>query len=297
MMQQRRVALSTGVTLNVATAGPEDAPPLILLHGFPESHRTWRGLVPLLANDYRLVMPDQRGFAGSDRPHGADAYHTDHLIADLLALADAMDIETFTLIGHDWGGAVAWAATLRGGPRIQRLAIINSPHPLIFQKTIIEDEAQRAASQYMRRFREPGMAEAIQAMGWETFFTKSFSPHIDLTTISDAERAAYIAEWSQDGAIEAMLAWYVASPIIVPAMDETVALPDWVLKGVPDIHVPVKIIWGMEDKALLPCQLEGLDALIDDLSVTRLDGVGHFAPWQAPEQVAAPLRDWLSSAA
>ena len=171
------------IQLGRALAGPEEAPPVILLQGFPESHRTWRGLVPLLSDQLRMVMPDQRGFGDSDRPQEVEAYTSDKLLADLFALADALAIDRFALVGHDWGGAIAWAAAIRGDPRISRLAIINSPHPLIFQKSLIEDGEQRAASQYIRAFRQPGMEAAIEAMGFETFFDKSFSKHVDLARI------------------------------------------------------------------------------------------------------------------
>ncbi|WP_265587246.1 alpha/beta fold hydrolase [Sphingomicrobium arenosum] len=293
-MNAERIRLSTGVTLNVATAGPEDAPPVILLHGFPESHRTWRGIVPLLEGKFRLIMPDQRGFGGSDKPERIEDYRTDKVIADLLALAEALGHDSFDLVGHDWGGAVAWAAALRGGPHISKLAIINSPHPLIFQRTLIDDPAQRAASQYMRAFRATGMEEQIRAMGWDTFFEKSFTPHVDLSIISDEERAAYIDQWSAEGALEAMLAWYRAGPIIVPDMDEEdVPYPDWMLAGVPQIRIPTLVVWGMKDPALLPCQLDGLDALVDDLTIEKIDDAGHFVPWEKPEPVARALADFL----
>jgi len=109
----RRVPLATGVTLNVALAGDSEAPPVILLHGFPESHRTWRGIAPLLQDRFRLVMPDQRGFAGSDRPQGVEAYRASVVVDDLFALADALGIDGFALVGHDWGGAAAWAAAIK----------------------------------------------------------------------------------------------------------------------------------------------------------------------------------------
>jgi pimeloyl-ACP methyl ester carboxylesterase len=99
----RRVGLSTGITLNVAFAGAEDAPAVILLHGFPESHRTWREVAPRLEDSFRLIMPDQRGFAGSDRPQEVEAYKTDTLINDIFALADTLGLESFALVGHDWG--------------------------------------------------------------------------------------------------------------------------------------------------------------------------------------------------
>jgi pimeloyl-ACP methyl ester carboxylesterase len=129
----RRIGLGTGITLNVALAGDRQNPAVILLHGFPESHRTWRELAPRLEDEFFLVMPDQRGFAGSDLPQEVDDYSTDTLINDIFALADALGLEQFTLVGHDWGGAIAWGAALRGDPRLTRLAIVNAPHPVVFQ--------------------------------------------------------------------------------------------------------------------------------------------------------------------
>ena len=287
--------LSTGITMAVAEAGPRDAPPVILLHGFPESHRTWARVAPLLADRFRLIMPDLRGFGDSDRPQDVAAYSTDLLVADLFALADALGVDRFALVGHDWGGAIAWAATLRGDPRIERLAIINSPHPWIFQKSLIDDAAQRAASQYITAFRTPGMEAAIEAMGYDAFFAKSFAKHVDIATISPEDRAQYIADWSRPGAMTAMLNWYRASLLVVPPPGATVPIPDWVLRLAPRIHVPVRIIWGLDDKALLPIQLDGIGEVGDDVEVVPLKGVGHFAPWQAPEQVAGALTPFLAA--
>jgi pimeloyl-ACP methyl ester carboxylesterase len=294
-VESRRVPLSTGVTLNVALAGDAAAPPVILLHGFPESHRTWRGVAPLLEDRFRLVMPDQRGFAGSDRPQGVDAYRTSVVVEDLFALADALSIDRFALVGHDWGGAAAWAAAIKGDERIDRLAIVNSPHPVIFQKSLVESAEQRAASQYITAFRTPGFEQAVEAMGFDTFFEKSFGPHVDLARIPDAERRQYIAEWSQPGALTAMLNWYRASPLIVPPPSVTVPVPDWVLGAFPRVTVPTLVVWGMRDPALLPLQLDGLDRLVDDLAIVRLPGAGHFAPWEAPEEVAAALGPFLAA--
>jgi len=290
----RRVQLSTGVTLNVALAGDPTAPAVILLHGFPESHRTWREVAPLLEHRFYVVMPDQRGFAGSDRPQEVEAYKSDILADDVFALADALRIERFTLVGHDWGGAIAWAAALRGDPRLTRLAIVNSPHPVIFQKSLIEDEDQRAASQYINAFKTPGFEKAVEAMGFETFFEKSFSKHVDLSLIPEAEKRQYIADWSQPGALTAMLNWYRASRMIVPPPGITVPLPDLLLRAFPRVKVPTLVVWGMLDRALLPLQLDGLDALVDDLTIVRLPDIGHFAPWEAAEQVGGALRDFLT---
>ena len=295
MTEFRKVALETGVTLNVALAGPPQAPPVILLHGFPESHRTWRGLAPLLEDQFRLVMPDQRGFAGSDRPQKVEAYRADILVDDIFALAGALGIERFALVGHDWGGAISWPAALRNDPRLERLAVINAPHPVIFQRSLIEDADQRAASQYITAFRTPGFEQAAESMGWGTLFDKSFGGHVALANVSPEERAQYIAEWSEPGGFAAMLNWYRASRVVVPPPGIEVPIPDWVLSAFPTVRVPTLVIWGMKDKALLPIQLEGLDKLVEDLTIRRIPDAGHFVPWEKPDAVAAALRPFLAA--
>jgi pimeloyl-ACP methyl ester carboxylesterase len=287
----RQVRLRTGVTLNVAVAGPHDAPPVILLHGFPESHRTWREVAPLLDDAFRLVMPDQRGFAGSDRPEEVEAYATETLIDDVFALADALRIERFALVGHDWGGAIAWTAALRGDPRLERLAIVNAPHPVIFQQSLIADADQRHASQYITAFRTPGFEQALEAMGYEAFFEKVFG---DAEPMPEAERQQYLAEWRQPGAMTAMLNWYRSSRVLVPPPGVTVPLPDWALGAFPKVRVPTLVVWGMLDSALLPVQLEGLDRLVEDLRIVRVPEAGHFVPWEAPRAVADALRGFLA---
>src|SRR3954468_10533196 len=148
-MDLQRIALPTGVELDVAVGGDPANPPIFLLHGFPESHRTWRHQIPELARDHYVVAPDQRGFARSSKPEGIANYTPDKPVGDLLALADHLGIEHFTLVGHDWGGAIAWMAALQHPLRIRRLIIVNAPHPKVFQKSLFDDPEQRKASQYI----------------------------------------------------------------------------------------------------------------------------------------------------
>lgn len=289
----RRIALSTGVELDVVSGGSGE--PILFLHGFPESHRTWRYQLADLARDHQVVAPDQRGYARSSKPEGVAAYRAERIVEDVLALADALGIEGFTLAGHDWGGAAAWLAALNHGDRVRRLVIANSPHPLLFQRSLFDHPAQRAASQYMTRFRAPGMDHAIAAMGVERFFDKSFAPHVELARVSAADRAAYIEEWSRPGALPAMLNWYRASAMVVPAPGEEIERPAWIDEPFPRLAMPVLVIWGMRDKALLPVQLEGLDALVDDLTLAPIADAGHFVPWEAPEAVTEAIRAFLAA--
>lgn len=293
-LTESSIALSTGVTLNVQTGGVRGGEAILFLHGFPESHRTWRAVAPALTADHFIVAPDQRGFGASGKPEGVEAYATDRILEDLIALADALELERFTLIGHDWGGAVAWLAALRHPDRLKRLVIVNSPHPLVFQKSLIEDEAQRAASQYMNAFRNAAMEQGIAAMGLETFFDKSFGGHTDLGAIPAGERAHYLADWSRPGALTAMLNWYRASNILVPLPGEDAAMPGWVSASFPRVVMPTLVIWGLKDKALLPVQLDGLDALVDDLRIAATPDAGHFIPWEHPDFVISAIRDFIA---
>ena len=292
-----RLRVSPDISLNVATAGDQRSPAVMMLHGFPESHRTWRAIAPKLEDRFYLVMPDQRGFAGSDRPQDEKAYETDKLVDDIFEVADSLGLETFALVGHDWGGAIAWTAALRRPERLSRLAIINAPHPWVFQKSLIEDAGQRAASQYITAFRLPGFEKAVEAMGFEAFFGKTFGSHVDLALIPEAEKRQYIAEWSQPGAVTAMLNWYRASPLVVPPPAIGVPLPGWLLRLSTKIRIPTLVVWGMEDKALLPVQLDGLDQVVDDLQVSRIADAGHFVPWEAPDPVAGALAPFLAGEA
>lgn len=290
------VALPTGVTLNVQQGGPRGEA-ILFLHGFPESHRTWRAILPDLARDFRVIAPDQRGFGASDKPDGVENYKTDRILEDLIALADALELDRFTLVGHDWGGAVAWLAALRHPERIERLVIVNAPHPLVFQKSLIEDEAQRAASQYINAFRNPAMEAGIAAMGWENFYEKTFGSHADLSQIPPEEKAAYLADWSAPCALTAMLNWYRASEIVVPQVGEEAALPAWTLLSFPRLAMPTLVIWALGDKALLPVQLDGLHDLIDDLRLVTIPDAGHFVPWEQPDTIVSAIGDFMRETA
>ncbi|TFI59926.1 alpha/beta hydrolase [Sphingomonas parva] len=293
-MEVQRIELSTGVGLNVALAGPRDAPAILLLHGFPESHRTWRNQFAELSQDHFVVVPDQRGFAGSDRPEGVESYQTDKIVADALALMDALEVKHFTLAGHDWGGAIAWTAALLHPLRVKRLVIVNAPHPYVFQSSLIEDEAQREASQYIRFFRSPTAEAAITAMGFETFLERVLLSHSDPTKLPVEERQAYLDEWKQPGALTAMLNWYRASTLEVPASGEQASLPLWTRAPFPKLRMPTLVVWGLKDPALLPIQLEGLDSVVKDLRIVTSPSAGHFITWEEPGTVTAAIRDFLA---
>lgn len=273
--------------------GDPDDPPIIFLHGFPESHRTWRHQLSALSDNYFCIAPDQRGYARSDKPADVDAYRVPILVADVLAVADALGVGPFTLVGHDWGGAVAWATALKHPDRVARLIQCNAAHPYVFQHTLVFDPAQRAASQYITEFRDRDVEGEVAEKGVEWFFEDRFAK-ISGGAISADDKAAYIDEWSQPGALTGMLNWYRASPMQVPAPDAPAVSTPFLDAPFPRLTMPVLVIWGMQDEALLPCQLDGLDAHIADLTIIRVADAGHFIPWEQPEAVTKAMRGWLA---
>jgi pimeloyl-ACP methyl ester carboxylesterase len=284
-----RIPLPTGVELDVQVAGHAGNPPVILLHGFPESHRTWRHIVPDLARDHFVLAPDQRGYARSSKPEGVDQYTPDRIVGDLLALADHFGIDRFTLVGHDWGGAVAWMAALGHPDRVAKLVIVNAPHPHLFQRTLFDDPDQRKASQYIRHFRDTSIDGGLVGTGLERFFSSTFAKVLT-QAVAGEDKAAYLAEWGNPGAMTAMLNWYRASSVVVPAIDEQPERPAWLDAPFPPVTQPTLVIWGMQDRALLPSQLD-LAPYVPDLRIEKVDA-GHFVPWEKPEPVIAAMRRW-----
>lgn len=288
------VDIGEGITLDVLDCGPRDAPALIFLHGFPESHRTWRHQIAHLQGRFRCVAPDQRGYRGSSKPLGVEHYAPAKMIGDVFRLADTLGIDRFTVLGHDWGGAIAWGVAMVGqGTRVTRAVIANAPHPAIFPKLVWTDPDQRRSSQYFRAFRDPAIDAELAAHGLAPLLARTLGGSGEALPEPE-ERADLIAGWADPAAALAMLSWYRASPVFVPPLDAPYGLPaDYQALPVPRLTIPTLVIWGMEDRALGPANLEGLDDLIDHPRIERVAGSGHFVTWQAPGAVNAALDTFL----
>ena len=289
-----RVLLATGVELDIVDVGPRDAPVLLFLHGFPESHRTWREQLPHFAGRYRVVAPDQRGYRGSSKPAAQADYTPDKIVADAFALMDALAVERFTVVGHDWGGAVAWAVALANPARVERLVILNAPHPYLYQKALFDDPEQRDAAQYIRAFRDTSHDAEVREHGLVPILLKAVrwdrSP-----ALADEERQRMLADWSDGESALAMLNWYRATAIVVPPMDGPMPdRPAFLDQPFPHVTVPTLVIWATDDLALRPSLLDGLGELVDDLTVVKVAGCGHFVPWEAPDKVNAAMDGWLA---
>lgn len=300
--EQIRVTLLTGVELDVVDIGPRDAPALIFLHGFPESHRTWRYQLPHFATRFRCIAPDQRGYRGSSKPQDVASYTPDKLIADIFALADALGVVEFTVVGHDWGGAIAWGVALGGQPnglhpawsgRVTRAVIANAPHPAIFQRLLLTNEQQRAASQYISIFRDPASDAIIEEHGIAGILAHAFAGRVPSGGIQPPDEIArLLKDWEDRDACRAMINWYRASPAVVPAMDARYAEPP--AMPFPTLTIPALVIWALDDVALPPCNLEGIGDFAPEAKIVHVSDCGHFVPWEAPDAVNAAIDEFLT---
>ena len=270
-----------GLRLNVAEAGPKDGLPTILLHGFPEFWYGWRRQIePLSEAGLRLVLPDQRGYNLSGKPDGIPAYHLDRLAADVIALADAYGFARFRLVAHDWGGLVAWWVASHHPERIERLAILNAPHPDAFGPYIRRHPGQMLRSAYVGFFQIPRLPEArLTANGCfvlrqallRTSRPGSFTPQ-------DIDR--YVEAWTQPGAMTGMLNWYRALRLPRPG-------------PVPRVTVPTLVLWGRRDHALAPGLAEASLALCDRGRIQWMPEATHWVQHDAADAVNATLIAFL----
>ncbi|WP_136656918.1 alpha/beta hydrolase [Nitratireductor sp. XY-223] len=286
--------------IHYMSAGDPSKPLMLCLHGFPEYWGGWRDIMPYLAETHNVVAPDQRGFGKSFKPEGEEAYQTRHLVADMAALADHLSPDApFVLFGHDWGSAVAYSFAFSRADRLKALIVANGVHPYCFQKAIIEDPAQRAASQYMN-FLRSDRAEAVMRADDFAKTLNMISGFSAAGWMSDAVKADYRAAWSGEGAMRAMLNWYRSSPVVVPPVEQAAselegtipvyALPADALR----VDVPHLVVWGDADEALRPSCLEGLDRFADDLAVETIPGTGHWILHERPAEVSHIVGNWLS---
>ena len=294
-----RATLANGIELDFVDEGPRDAPALIFLHGFPESHRTWRHQVTHLKDRFRCIAPDQRGYRGSSKPQEVDAYTPDKLIGDVFLLADALGIEKFTVLGHDWGGAIAWGVALAGqmNGRVTRAVVANAPHPAIFQKLLYTNRHQRLSSQYMRGFRDTANDALVREEGLAGILLQEIKWDRP-DAMETEERAQLMQDWQDRDAAFGMLNWYRASPIDVPPPDAPYELPEgWMPPALPNLTIPTLVVWGMEDTALPPENIDGMADIIDDLTLVEVAGSGHFVTWEAPDAVNEALDAFLARGA
>ena len=276
--------------------GPRDAPVLLFLHGFPESHRTWRHQIAYFSKQFRCIAPDQRGYRGSSKPVGVEHYTPTELVGDVFLLADALGVDRFTVVGHDWGGALAWAVAMKGqGTRVERAILCNAAHPVIYSRLLWTDAEQRTAGQYMRVYRDTSRDDEVRAKGLLALMAGTGNATGALPDDDPQERARVLEDWADGEAAIAMLNWYRATPLAVPPPDAPLEIPpDAKLPRVPVLTIPTLVVWAMDDHALSPRNIEGLDEFVADLTLETIPDCGHFLTWQAPDRVNAAMAAFLA---
>jgi pimeloyl-ACP methyl ester carboxylesterase len=267
---------SSGTQLNVEITGPDDGPAVVLLHGFPDSGRLWSRQVGALADaGYRVIVPDQRGYGQSDKPAGVDDYNLILLAADVIAVLDQVGVEKASIVGHDWGAAVAWTVASLAPERVDRLVVLSVGHPLAFRASGLE---QREKSWYMLLFQFEGIAEEwLTADDWANF--RSWGGHPDADAV--------IADLEANGSLTPGLNWYRANvhprTMIEPAPE------------LPPVTVPTLGVWSSGDFALTEEQMTGSSEFVTaDWRYRRLEGPGHWMQVEAPDEVNRLLLDFLS---
>ena len=276
------------VSLHVVEAGPADGPLAILLHGFPEFWYGWRHQIgPLAAAGFRVVAPDQRGYNLSDKPQGVEAYAVDRLAADVTGLADVLGRERFFLAGHDWGGVVAWRVASRWPERVERLAILNAPHPQAFGPYARAHPGQALRSAYVGFFHLPLVPEAMLRVGGFALMRNALERSSRPGAFTPEDLARYKEAWREPGALTAMLNWYRALRLRpARAGGETPHTR---------IRCPTLVIWGRRDAALEPGLAEASAALCDDARIVWHDRATHWVQHDEPEAVNAALVDFLKA--
>jgi len=259
-----------GVGIEYEVAG--DGPPVVLLHGFPDSGRLWRHQVPALAEaGFQVIVPDLRGYGGSDKPAEVEAYRRELLVGDVLAVMSAAGAERAHVVGHDWGASLAWALALTAGERVDHLVALSVGHPSAFSSAGF---AQYQKSWYMLLFLFPGIAEK-----WLSGNLGAWSHH------PDAE--AVLAELESNGSLTPGLNYYRAN---LPA--ESFVRPR---RALPPVQVPTMGVWSSEDPFLIEAQMTGSgDHVAGPWRYERLDGVGHWMQLEAPDEVNRLLIDFLA---
>jgi len=267
---EQRVIETNGVALDVLLEGPDDGAPVLLLHGFPQSSHCWR-LVRQHLTDVRTIAPDQRGYTpGSE----SDSYAMPELIKDALGILDALSIDKANVVGHDWGAAVAWQLTARHPERVRTLTAVSVPHPQAFIHALRTDDEQRAKSQYMREFGEPGYADTLLE---EDRFRQLFGPTPDSVDVDHM-----LAMARRPGALEAWLQWY-ADQKLEHSID------------VPKVTVPTLHVWSTEDPALGRAGTNATAAWVEaPYRLEVFEGVSHWIPEEAAERLGPLIRDHIS---
>jgi len=274
---------ANGLRFHALAAGPVDGRLVLMLHGFPETSHGWRHQIPALAEaGFRVVAPDQRGIGGSSKPEGIAAYGLHHLVADIVAIVHALGRRRAQVVGHDWGGVVAWALAQQHADVVERVAILDAPHPAAFSAWMRRHPSQWFKSGYMAFFQLPWLPERLLRADDFRLLQKALLESSRPGTFTPGDLAAYRSAWAQPGALTGMLNWYRA-----------LRLPRPLTAGQARVGVPVRLMWGDRDAALEAGLADASIAWCDAGEVIHFPEATHWLPAEEPARVNALLLEFL----
>lgn len=295
MIEKYRQDLPHGITLSVRAAGERGRPVLVFLHGFPEAAFVWDPLLEHFARPenggWRCVAPNLRGFEQSSQPAGVSAYRPKHLVQDIAALIAIEGGRLECLVAHDWGGAVAWNLVNQKPELTRRLAIINSPHPGTFLRELKTNPRQQEASAYMNFLVRPDAEAILREDDYRRLF-QFFSNGGGGEWLTESVKQQYREVW--DASLTGGCNYYRASPLRPATPDDPGAAGVTLPREMLTIAVPTFVLWALEDLALAPELIEGLDAYIPDLTIERVPRATHWIVHEQPAFVAERLGRFLA---
>lgn len=281
---------SNRVKLHTAQAGPVDGPLVLLLHGFPEYWRGWiHQIEPLAEAGFRVVAPDQRGYNLSAKPQGINAYRIDTLAADVIGLIDTFGRQKAFLAGHDWGAAVAWQTAIQYPQRLEKLAILNVPHPAVMLHTVRSSLRQILKSWYIFYFQIPWLPEWMMRRGNYAPMRKMMRSSSKEDTFSAQDLEEYVKAWSLPGALTAMLHWYRAlfrQALVSPGRATGVSQAQ-------RVHVPTLMLWGARDIALSRQMAQPSIDLCDEGRLIFFENATHWVQHDEPDGVSQILASFF----
>ncbi|WP_062193253.1 alpha/beta fold hydrolase [Caldimonas taiwanensis] len=288
------IDLPHGIRLACRAQGPREAPVLVLLHGFPEAAFVWDEVGALLAGRFRCVAPNLRGYPGSSSPPEVEAYRAKHLVRDIVALIDALGAPVAAVVAHDWGGAVAWNLAAQQPESIERLVIVNSPHPAVFLRELLHNPEQQRASAYMNFLCRPDAQDLLAdndfARLWP-FFTSMGAGADGHGWLTEAVKDQYRAAWRHG--LDGPLNYYRASPLRPPLGPSdpihSLRFDDAQVR----VQRPTLVIWGEGDMALPPSLLDGLERWVPRLELLRVPGATHWIVHEQPGLVAEAIAGFV----
>jgi pimeloyl-ACP methyl ester carboxylesterase len=283
---EARYRTVAGRRFHVVEAGPSDGELVVMLHGFPEFWYGWHHqIAPLAEAGYRVVVPDQRGYNRSAKPRAVSAYRIDRLAEDVAGLINTYDRESAHVVGHDWGGVVAWWLAIHDPDRVTRLVTANAPHPTVIRRTLSRDPGQLARSSYALAFQLPVVPEITsRAFDWRLprrMMRRTAMPG----TFDAADFRRYRAAWERDGAFTTMLNWYRANGRSRPNPETD------------EVSVPTRVIWGAGDRFLARKMAHDSLAHCRDGRITVLEEATHWLQHDVPVKVSDAILDELGGTA